>query len=174
MNKRTLIKLVVAGATIFGMYKLYEAVEKDRKEREEKLKEYRKRALEEIEGELNQVEQWYDNVKNLTLNNEKLKPSDRAYAYELYKEKYDAILKANSEVAIDAARKDLEEFLRLITETKDPETIETMFKIYSDRKAMEEKLRAEKAAIDADLEKNKAIVNAIEKIGTKVVCGLVQ
>ena len=174
MNKKLIAKIVIAGVAVYGMYKIYKETEKAEKEKAEKLKKYRDNVLEELEGTLNKMEDWYDTVEKLTLNNEKLKPADRAYAFELYKEKYQAILDAKSEKEIDKARKEFEEFLRIITETKESETVEAMLKIYSDKKALEEKIRSEQAALNVELEKNKALVNAIEKIGTKVVCGLME
>lgn len=169
----TLIKIVVAGLTIFGTYKLYKYVAKMEEERKAELEKHREEALKEVEGEIDQMEQWYDNMKNLTLNNEKLSPSDRAYAYKLYKDKFDKLMNAGSVAAIDEARKDLEEFMRILTETKDPETVGTLFKIYAEEEAKKEKLRAEKALLDADLEKNRAVVDMIEKLGTKVICNVV-
>ena len=174
MSKKVIVKLIVAGAALVGAYKLYKAVDKYEKEQKEALENHRKQVLEEIDAEINKAEEWNKEIKDLTLNNENLKPSDRAYAYDLLKERYDAILSAKTVEDIDKARKRFEEFFDILMTVKDPETFESLFNIEAEKKAYKEKLRLEKAARDAELEKYKQIGNVIEKIGTKVVCNLVQ
>lgn len=169
-----IIKIIAVGLTLFGAYKLYKYGEKVEKEKKEELEKHRKEVLEELDGEISQAEEWHDSMKNLTVNNENLTPSDRAYAYKLYKDKVDKLMKANSIEAIDEARKDIEEFIRILTEIKDPETVGTIFEIYRNEETLKEKLRSEKAVLDADLEKNKAVVNMIEKLGTRIIYNLAQ
>lgn len=170
----TLIKIVVIGATLFGAYKLYKAIDEQEKKKAEELKKHREQVLEEIEGELHQAEEWNKEIKDLTLNNENLKPSDRAYAYDISKSRYDAIVKAKSIEAIDEAREDFEELIDILMNVKDPDTLETYFKIDADKKADAERLRQEKAARDLEMEKYNKISDVIERIGTKVVCDLVR
>lgn len=170
----TIIKLVAAGAVMFGMYKLYKVLEKENKAEKDKVEAHRKEVIEEIKGELDQAEQWNKSVKDITLNNENLNASDRAYAYELFNEKFIYILKAKTIKEIDDGRNDLEEYVDIFMTTKDPETIHTLLQIDIDRKNKIEQDNATKEARAADLEKYRALGDVIEKIGTKVVCDLVQ
>ena len=71
-------------------------------------------------------------------------------------------------------REDLEEYVDIFMTTKDPETIHALLQIGIDRKNKIEQEKATKEAREADLEKYKALGNVIEKIGSKVVCDLVQ
>lgn len=174
MNKNVILKLIVAGIAMYGSYKLYKAVEKAEKEKAEKLKNHREAVMEEIDASLHQAEEWNKELKDVTLNNENLKPADRAYAYNLCKERYDAIMNAKTITAIDEARKDFEELLDILINVKEPETLEAYLKMDADKKLHEEKLREEQAARDTEMAKYKALGNVIEKIGTKVVCDLVQ
>ncbi len=170
----TFVKIILAGVAMFGAYKLFKYVDEKEQKRAEELKAHKKEVLEEINGSLHQAEEWNKDLKDLTLNNENLKPSDRAYAYELIKEKYEAIVNAKSISAVDEARKEFEEFHSILSEVKDSETIETILKIDAEKKAQAEKLRAEKAAMDMELQKYKQIGDVIERIGSKIVCDLVQ
>ena len=173
-TSNTIIKIIAAGALMFGMYKLYKALEKENKAEHDKIEEHRKEVIEEIKGELDQAEQWSKSVKDITLNNENLNASDRAYAYELFNEKFLYILKAKTIKEIDDGREDLEEYVDIFMTTKDPETIHALLQIGIDRKNKIEQEKAAKEAREADLEKYKALGNVIEKIGSKVVCDLVQ
>ena len=174
MSKNILVKVVLAGAALYGAYRLYKAVDKYETERKEKLKKHRETVLEEIDGELHQAEEWNKAIKDITLNNTNLKPSDRAYAYTILKEKYKAILDADSIEEIDTARREFENFYDILTTVTDPDTFETLFNIEAEKRSREEKLRQEAAEREAEIEKYKQISNVIEKIGTKVVCNLVQ
>lgn len=174
MTKNVIVKIILAGVAMFGTYKLLKAVDEKQKEEAEKVNKHRAAVLDEIDGELHEAEGWNGEVKELTLNNTNLKPADRAYAYQLYMERYNAILNAKTISAIDEARKSFEELIDILMSVKDPETIETIFKIDQENKQKQEQLRKEKAIRDNELEKYRAIGDVIEKIGTKVVCGLVQ
>ena len=171
MSKNVIVKLLVAGAAMFGAYKLYQAVDKYEKEEAEKIQKHRETVLEEINAELHQAEEWKGDIKDLTLNNKNLKPSDRAYAYTLYKERFDAVNDAKTIKAIDEARKSLEELIDILMNVSDSDTLETIFKIDQEKKQRQEQLRKEKVLRDTELEKYRASSDVIEKIGTKVVCG---
>ena len=170
----TFMKIVIAGAGLFGVYKLYKYVDEKEKQKAAELKAHKDAVLEEVNAELHQAEEWNRELKDITLNNENLKPSDRAYSYDLIKEKYAAIVNAKSIQDVDEARRDFEELHSILSEVKDPDTIETILKIDADKKAQAEKLRAEKAAMDMELQKYRQIGDVIERIGSKVVCSLVQ
>ena len=170
MSKNIVIKLVFAGAAIFGVYKLYKAAE----EYSNKINKHREVVLEEVEAELHEGEEMNKDIKDLTLNNTNLKPADRAFSYEIYKEKYNAIINAKSIKEIDAARKDFEDFYDILINVKDSDTIESLFKIYYDKKVKDERVQQEREAREAELDKYKTIGNVIEKIGSKMVCELVQ
>ena len=174
MAKNVIVKLLVAGAAMFGAYKLLKAVDEKQKEEAEKVRKHRETVLEEIDAELHEAEEWKGDTKDLTLNNVNLKPADRAYAYQLYKERFDAINNAKTIAAIDEARKEFEELIDILMNVTEAETIETIFKIDQDKKQRQEQLRKEKALRETELEKYRAISDVIEKIGTRVVCGLVQ
>ena len=170
----TLIKIIAAGLALFGTYKIYKYLDTLEKEKQEKIEEHREEAINRVEGLLVRMDEWHTCINDVTLNNEKLKPADRAYAYTLYKEKYAAIKKAKTINAIDAALNDFEEFAKILTDTKDPETVETYLKILRDRQLHEEEVKEKKAFLDMELEKNRALVDMIEKVGTKAICNLVQ
>lgn len=170
----TLIKIIVAGAAIFGAYKFIRALDKADRERKENLENHRKTVIEEIEGELHQADEFHQSITDITLNNEKLSAADRAYAYELFKEKYISVVVGKTIKEIDDARKDLEEYIDIFINTKDPETIHTFLQINIERRTKADNDKAAKEAREADIEKYRAIGEVIEKIGTKVVCDLVQ
>ena len=174
MSKNVVLKIVIAGAALFGAYKLYKAVEKYDAEQKEALEKHRKDVLEEIDGEINKAAEWNKEIKDITLNNENIKPSDRAYAYDMLKGRYESILSAKTIEDIDKARKRFEELYDILMTVKDPETFESLFNIEAEKRAYNEKLRLEKAERDAELEKYKQISGVIEKLGTKVICNLVQ
>lgn len=167
---RVFFKIILAGAAMFGVYKLYKEIEKYDK----KVTEHRETVLNEVDGELHEAEEWNKDIKDITLNNASLKPSDRAYSYDILKTKYDAILNGKTIKEIDSARKDFEEFLDILITVKDAETIESLLSIYAEQKNKEEKAKQEKEAREAELTKYRTIGNVIEKIGSKVVCELVQ
>ena len=174
MSKNVVLKIIVAGAALFGAYKLYKAVEKYDSEQKEALEKHRKEVLEEIDGEVNKAAEWNKEIKDVTLNNENIKPSDRAYAYDMLKGRYESILSAKTIEDIDKARKRFEELYDILMTVKDPDTFESLFNIEAEKRAYNEKLRLEKAERDAELEKYKQISGVIEKLGTKVICNLVQ
>ena len=174
MSKNVVLKIVIAGAALFGAYKLYKAVEKYDAEQKEALEKHRKDVLEEIDGEINKAAEWNKEIKDITLNNENIKPSDRAYAYDMLKGRYESILSAKTIEDIDKARKRFEELYDILMTVKDPDTFESLFNIEAEKRAYNEKLRLEKAERDAELEKYKQISGVIEKLGTKVICNLVQ
>lgn len=174
MSKNVVLKIVIAGAALFGAYKLYKAVEKYDSEQKEALEKHRKEVLEEIDGEINKAAEWNKEIKDVTLNNENIKPSDRAYAYDMLKGRYESILSAKTIEDIDKARKRFEELYDILMTVKDPDTFESLFNIEAEKRAYNEKLRLEKAERDAELEKYKQISGVIEKLGTKVICNLVQ
>lgn len=173
-KSNVVLKIIVAGAAMYGSYKLFKWAEKYESDRVEKLEKHRKEVLEELAAEFHEMEEWNSGLKEVTLNNTLLKPSDRAYAYDLIKEKYEAVMEAKSIEAIDSARKELEELLDILMTVKNEETVETFLKICADKRAQAEKLRQEKAAHEIEIEKYKAISGVIERIGTKVVCSLTQ
>ena len=92
----------------------------------------------------------------------------------MLKGRYESILSAKTIEDIDKARKRFEELYDILMTVKDPETFESLFNIEAEKRAYNEKLRLEKAERDAELEKYKQISGVIEKLGTKVICNLVQ
>ena len=170
----TIVKLVAAGLMIFGTYKLYKYLYVLEKEKQEKIEEHRKEAIDRVEDIMVKANDEFKCLDDATLNCENLKPADRAYAYILYKQKFEALKKAKTISAIDAALRDMEEFTRILTTTKDPETVETYLKILRERQLHEQEVREKKAFLNMELEKNQALIDMIEKVGTKAICNLVQ
>ena len=173
-KKKLILKILVAGAAMIGAYKLYKHIDEENKKKEEELNKHREEVLNELEGTLHQAEEWNKDIKDITLNNEHIKPSDRAFAYTLLKDKFDAIVDAKTISAIDEARKDFEELHSILAFVNEPETIEGYLKIEMDKQLRAEKMRQERVAKEIELEKYKRIGDIIERIGTKAICNLAQ